>query len=506
MTDQDDSYTFSTDPEFLRQVAQTGAEMAVAAVEKLQRERAQEKQAVALSELYQIEYDGLMPRDPWEGVSYDQFHMDDGKGGVTFLRQAAVAFTTSRTHYRKTQGPGLVWHQGVWREKVEGVYADEWVKHLIYKHITDIPQRAGAVHTAVVNKAPIGEPLISKDYIGFLNGDLRLSDGCLVAAKPDHGVWTRVQAVWDQSSECPQLDAYLDRHIVAEDHPMFWAMVADSMKPWLSADALYLILGKRRTGKGTLLAMVQALMGEYAGSIDLASFSQDKFAASNFAGCTTAIDEDTEARYLEGCAALKRLTSSNGREKIEHKGKGAVSRARTATIIAASNDRPVFDDPALAGRLRLIRSRSENSFADREDPQAVSPLLTPAELAGAAYKAVQLGLAPLRAGTSPAFKSNPELIQEIRVQGSSVAAWLQSLLDANYGGAPPPKGTKIRVTNSEFALWCAANREKDMPARKWSAEMDRHLQDFGWTSRLEAHRQWRDAGKKLFESGWDLIA
>jgi phage/plasmid-associated DNA primase len=502
----DEQSPFSSDPEYLQNLARDAAERAVTMAQQAQAEQAAERAAKALAANYTIEYDGNMPLDPWDNVSYDRFHIDDGKGGETFLRKAAIAFTETRTHFRKNGAYGVVWHKGTWCTRVEGVRADEYVQHLVYKHVTDIPQRAGAVLKAVLNRAPLGDPPTGTEYVGFRNGDLRLSDLELVPADPSHGIWTRVQTEWDADATCPKFSAYIDRHVVAEDHGLLWAMIADSMVPRLCADALYLLLGKGRTGKGTILAGVQRLAGPYAGTITLSAFGQDKFAASFFDGCTVAIDEDTEARYLEGCAALKRLTSANGQQSIEAKGKDAINKPRTASIVAASNDKPVFDDPALARRLRLIRTRSENSFVNREDPSAVSKLFTPQEMRGIAHQAVIRGLLPLLDGTSPAFQSNEALIQEIRVQGSATAAWLQEQLENHYKGRRPPEGSDLRVTYAEFKTWCALSGEKEIPHRRWQQEMDRHLQDFGWKTREKADKQWRQDGRKVFESGWVLRA
>jgi hypothetical protein len=502
----DEQSPFSSDPEYLQNLARDAAERAVTMAQQAQAEQAAERAAKALAANYTIEYDGNLPIDPWDNVSYDRFHIDDGKGGETFLRKAAIAFTETRTHFRKTGAHGVVWHRGTWCAKVDGVHADEYVKHLIYKHVTDIPQRAGAVFSAVTNRAPLGYPPIGRTHVGFLNGDLRLSDLELVPADPSHGIWTRVQTEWSSEATAPRFEKYVEDHVMAEDHGMLWAMIADSMVPWLCADALYLLLGKGRTGKGTILSGVQRLAGPFAGSIQLAKFDQNKFASSNFDGCTVAIDEDTEARYLEGCAALKRLTSSNGLEIVEHKGKDAVSKPRTASIVAASNDKPVFDDPALARRLRLIRTRPENSFVDREDPTTSETLFTSEEIAGMARLAVMRGLKPLLAGTSPAFKSNKALIQEIRVLGSAVAAWFQVLLEDHYDGQPPPEGASLRVTHGEFIGWCHETENKTMNVQKWSAEMDRHLSDFGWKSRERADTYKMVEHKRKCHRGWALRA
>ena len=453
---------------------------------------------------YEITYRGNVPNDPWDNVTEARFHTDDGKGGQTFLRKGAVAFVALRTHYRNNGSMGSVWHRGTWCHRVDGLRADAYIKHLIYKHVTDIPQRAGAVYSAVTQGAPLGDPPIGHTHLGFLNGDLNLKTLELERMHPENGVWSRVQVDWNPESRGTAFQEYVAQQVLPDDHPMLWAMVGDCLVPWLTVDALWLLLGEGRTGKGTILQSLQTVLGPYAGVIELSKFGQDKFASSRFQDCCAAIDEDTEARYLEGCAALKRLTSSQGQENYEAKGKDGLKGPRTASIVASSNDKPVFDDPMLAKRLRLIRTH--NSFGNRENSTAARHLLYREELEAMVYQAVIQGLVPLLKGQSVAMRSNSSLVREVRAQGSAVAAWLQDLLDLHYGGDPPPAGASLKITFQEFQDWCRDNGERDMNSRRWTSDLDRHGRDFGWTERKRCDVQRRVLGVKELQRGWELMA
>lgn len=500
----DEESPFSSDPEYLREIAREAAEQAVVLARQAEAEQRAEKAAQAIASSYTIEYEENVPNDPWDNVSYDRFHIDDGKGGETFLRKAAIAFAATRTHYRNNGSMGSVWHGGTWRHRVEGLRADAYVKHLIFKHITDIPGRAKAVYEAVTQAATIGDPPLSKTHLGFLNGDLNLKTLELEKMHPAHGVWSRLQINWNPQSSGTAFQKYVEHQVVAEDLPMLWAMLGDCLVPWLTVDALWLLLGEGRTGKGTILQSLQTILGPYAGVIELSKFGNDKFASSRFQDCTAAIDEDTEARYMEGCAALKRLTSSQGQENYEAKGKDGLKGPRTASIVASSNDKPVFDDPMLAKRLRLIRTH--NSFGNRENSMAARHLLLPAELEAMTYQAVMQGLVPLLAGRSVAMSSNSSLVREVRAQGSAVAAWMQDMLDLHYNGESPPPGSSLKVTFQEFQDWCRENGERDMTARRWAADLDRHGRDFGWVERKRCDVQRRVLGVKTLQRGWELMA
>ncbi len=453
---------------------------------------------------YTVTHNGNIPLDPWDNVTEARFHTDDGKGGQTFLRKGAVAFVALRTHYRNNGSVGSVWHKGTWCHRVDGLRADAYVKHLIYKHVTDIPQRAGAVFSAVTQGAPLGDLPIGKSHLGVLNGDLNLETLQLEPMRPEHGVWSRLQVSWNPAASGTAFQEYITQQVVAEDHAMLWAMLGDCLVPWLNVDALWLLLGEGRTGKGTILQSLQTVLGPYAGVIELSKFGQDKFASSRFQSCTAAIDEDTEARYMEDCASLKRLTSSQGMENYEAKGKDGMKGPRTASIVASSNDKPAFDDPTLAKRLRLIRT--QNSFGDRENGRAAQHLLHQEELEAMTYHAVVKGLVPLLKGQSVSMGSNSALVREVRAQGSAVAAWLQDISDAQYGGGVPPAGTVLPVSFQDFQFWCAENGERDMTARRWTSDLDRHSKDFGWSDRRKANVQCRVAGRKQFTRGWELLA
>lgn len=435
----------------------------------------------------QIDY---LADDPWEGIDYDRYLSTDDDGKTVFLREDAIEAVRVRLRYRHDGGNGAVLHRGTWVRRVGELSALAYVRHCVYRFVTDIPHRASMVENAV-RYAAEPPPSIGREYVGFANGDLRLSDLQLVPAHPDHGVWARVSADWDPQATCPAFDAYIDHHVVAEDHLMLWAMIASALVPWLPADVAFWLFGDPRTGKNTIIERVQALMTSWAAVINLSSYAGDRFAAAAIVGATVAIDEDADLAFVEGSNAIKRATSSKGRERIEDKGVTATSAERTATIVMASNGSPRFDDPALATRLRLIRMRNENSFLDREDPNASRPLETPEEMAGIARRAVLEGLLPLLDGSSCAFVSNAALVQQVRAAGNTSAGWLQALADDQYNGHHPPAGTELRVSYLEFRLWCAENGERVTPsARRWHGDLEAHLTAFGWTSAAAA--RWKE--------------
>jgi putative DNA primase/helicase len=227
--------------------------------------------------------------------------------------------------------------------------------------------------------------------------------------------------------------------------------------PDTSYQKALLMYGPKRSGKGTLLRVLQALLG--AGNScapTLASLAQ-RFGMSCLLGRLAAIVSDARVSSRTDAAALAecvlRLTGED-MVTVERKYLPDVTTTLTARLTIATNELPRFRDDAGALASRFVTLGLTRSYYGCEDPTLTDQLL--AELPGIFVWALT-GLDALRErGRLVQPESSAALGAELELLGSPVRAFLAEAVVV----APTAGGLDVRELYDAWCTWCEQRRQR----------------------------------------------
>jgi len=210
-----------------------------------------------------------------------------------------------------------------------------------------------------------------------------------------------------------------------------------------------LILGPKRSGKGTLARVLGALLGP--GNICNPSFSSlsGEFGLEHFVGKQLAIFPDARVgSETKRATVTERLLSISGEDtvSVNRKRRTFWEGALPTRLLILANEAPVFSDDsgALAARYRVFHT--PNSAHGREDPGLTTALL--AELPGILNWALD-GLRDLRAeGVIRTPRASQPLLREIEALGSPIRGFVLSRCDLQAGT------TSVETMWDEYRRWC----------------------------------------------------
>lgn len=269
---------------------------------------------------------------------------------------------------------------------------------------------------------------------GFLGG----RDDYLLETTPDFFNTTALPIAFDPAAECPTWLSFLASSLGDEPAKidLLQEWMGYCMTPDTSRQKMMYLRGVTGGGKGTVLHVLQALVGEPQTATTSFSDLAGPFGLSPLVGKLVCLIWD--ARTPKGMDAMRGLEvllniSGNDSVQVNRKFKDQLDGARlTARITIASN---IFlDVPDHSGAMlrRLNVIEFQRTFADKADDRLKDKLL--AEIAGIAIWALH-GLKRLRDNdkfTVP--ESSKEAMQEWKVDTSPTASFLRDCTEADGRG------------------------------------------------------------------------
>ncbi|AVH95242.1 hypothetical protein C5L38_09280 [Streptomyces sp. WAC00288] len=250
-------------------------------------------------------------------------------------------------------------------------------------------QKISDVANAVKNVSLLSQEVESGDWIdgreggrivAFENGLLDISTRAMSPATP----------AFFNASSLPY--AYRD----TDEQPTEWLKFLDSIFPddeesrrvlqeWFGyvisgrtdLQKALMIIGPRRSGKGTIAAVLEALVGhQNLAGPTLAGLSQN-FGLQSLIGKSAAVIDDARSPNRDQGIILERLLSVIGQGvlTVDRKNRDPWIGRIPARVMLMSNELPDFADPsgAFAGRFVILTMKI--SFFNREDPHLRSRLL-----------------------------------------------------------------------------------------------------------------------------------
>nr|WSZ14125.1 phage/plasmid primase, P4 family [Streptomyces canus] len=226
------------------------------------------------------------------------------------------------------------------------------------------------------------------EYVNFRNTLYRWEDD----ETCDHAstVMSTVQlhADWDPAAACPAFDKFLCEVLPSDAVDMAWEVIGYLLFSGNPLHKAVMLTGAGRNGKGTLLRVVKALLGEEnVTAVALADMVTDKFTTARLFGKIANIAGDIDATYLESTAKFKAITG-NDLVSGEYKYGQKFDFVPWAVPVFSANKIPGSADVTTGYLSRWIVLHLPNTFLGREDDGLTERLTTPAELSGIAAKAM----------------------------------------------------------------------------------------------------------------------
>lgn len=295
-----------------------------------------------------------------------------------------------------------------------------------------------------------GDPL---EVAACPNGLLHLPTGELAAPTPAYFCTGCLGAEW--APEGPAPDRWLD--FLAQVWPAD-AQAISTLQEWfgycLTPDTrqqkMLFLVGKKRSGKGTITRVLTALLGRGGVAGPTLSALGSPFGLWPLIGKSAAVINDARLGARSDIAQIvERLLSISGEDEldIDRKFKDAWHGKLTSRITIVSNELPRLNDASGALPSRMLLLELTNSFMGREDTKLTEKLLV--ELPAILRWAVA-GWRRLRErGHFVLPDSASGALSDLADLSSPVGAWVRAHVVAD-----PDAFLPCDKAYGEFRMWC----------------------------------------------------
>lgn len=192
-----------------------------------------------------------------------------------------------------------------------------------------------------------------------------------------------------------------------------------------SLQKMFLLVGPRRSGKGTIARILKAVMGAHNVAGPTLAGIGTNFGLSPLIGKPVAIIADARLKQSDTSIVTERLLSISGEDTltVDRKYKEPWTGQLGARFLVLSNELPRLSDSSGALASRFIVMTMQHSFYGRENPNLTAELT--AELPGIFNWALD-GLERLQArGRFEQPTSSQEAIRELEDLGSPIGAFIR---------------------------------------------------------------------------------
>jgi putative DNA primase/helicase len=230
-----------------------------------------------------------------------------------------------------------------------------------------------------------------------------------------------------------------------------------ALTPDTSQQKILMIVGPKRSGKGTIARILRALVGIHNTCSPTLAGLATNFGLWPLLGKTVAIISDARlSGRTDAAVIVERLLSISGEDAqtIDRKNLPHVTTRLTTRFVIMTNELPRLTDPsgALAGRLILLRLTE--SFYGREDTTLTDRLL--AELPGILLWAIEGWQRFRQRGHFLQPESGRKLIEDMEDLSSPIGAFVRERCEVGPGFE-----VFVRDLFTEWKSWCEEKGRKD---------------------------------------------
>lgn len=383
---------------------------------------------------------------------------------------SAIAAAYMAAHATHPDGYTLRRWQGQWYRWRDGAYkaaSDEEIDESLYcdfgltepKEVRECRSALISARGVLINEVKLGDWIGkpgSTDVAMCPNGILDLRTRKLVSSSPRLFITGTLGVEWNPNPPEPiEWLRFLDQ-LWPDDKESIDALqdwFGYQLTPNTSQHKIMFICGVPRSGKGTIIRVMQAMMGD--GNVVAPSLDGigKEFGLQPLIGKSCAVIPDARIGPKTNMEQLtSRLLGISGQDMqtINRKGISMWTGHLSTRFTIASNPLLKFDDPSGAIVKRLIVLNCQNSFYGREDLGLTAKLLP--ELPGILNWAIDGWHRLQKRGHFVQPASSAELVDDMIDLASPVAAWMRDRCET----AP---GWQVDCTEAyrDFVEWRARN-------------------------------------------------
>ncbi len=274
--------------------------------------------------------------------------------------------------------------------------------------------------------------------LGCLNGVIDLKKGKLIKAEPSMGITKQVHIKFDPNAKCPlwlkALEAYWPKDSEMLDY--MHRAIGYSLTGLNIEQCLFLLCGRGKNGKSTLLAVLEELLGDYADVVPFSALEfQNRGQISNdvaaMRGYRLLIGSETQEDVRLNEGRIKSLTGdrkARARKLYEEN----QSFLQTAKIWLATNHKPQIRDDTDGMWRRVHLLTMEQQFSENHRVKGLEDRLIEKEMSGILAWAVDGTLAWLERGLEPTDKIRGE-VDKYRAEANPIHDFYEECLELKPG-------------------------------------------------------------------------
>lgn len=288
------------------------------------------------------------------------------ENNITYIYKNGVYCTDAKSYLKK-----------MLYEIFAGTHNQAWMPVMTEREAKQILDRTCSMASTTI------ESLQGKNrLLNLENCVLNLDNMVVYDHSPEFKLITKLPVDYDPDARCPKFMEFLEQAIDTKYFDVVSEMMGYTLWPDYNAQKAFMFLGPKRTGKSTLIRVIEALNGHSNCShVSLQDLVGQRFPRARLFGNRLNTYGDLPATAMSDVGIFKNVT---GEDEIdaEYKGSQIFSFRNTAKLIYSANRLPMIkvDDDAFYNRWVIIPF--ENSFYGHEDTHLTEKLTTPEELSG----------------------------------------------------------------------------------------------------------------------------
>jgi putative DNA primase/helicase len=309
-----------------------------------------------------------------------------------------------------------------------------------------------------------GRPL-ARELFACRNGILHLPTGKLLAATPEFFNIFASEAAFEPSAPAPDgWLKFLDEIWGADGEAIqtLQEWFGYSISPDTSQQKILLLVGPKRSGKGTIARVLSAVLGLNSVVGPTMSSLGERFGLEPLIPSPAAVISDARiGARSDKTTITERLLSISGEDMlaVDRKFRAAWTGRLPTRIVILTNELPALSDGAGALASRFLVLPMTKTFYGKEDPGLTNKLL--AELPGILNWAVEGYRSLNRRGHFAQPKSGAEAREDIELLAAPVRAFLLECCEVAPGRTVTVDGLWM-----EYQAWCVRER-RDAGNKSW---------------------------------------
>ena len=238
-----------------------------------------------------------------------------------------------------------------------------------------------------------------------------------------------------------------------------WELIGYLMYSGNPLHKAVMLMGNGRNGKGTLLRVVVALLGERnITAVSLHDLVNTRFSTASLFGKIANIAGDIDGSYLENTATFKAITGGDS-ISAEHKGRDRFDFTPWAVPVFSANKVPPSADTTVGYLSRWFVIPFPRDFTGKEDRGLDGKLQTKSELQGIAARGVKALRRLMKRGDFDMPASATAARDEFARRVDQVRAWVDEC--CNVGEHPFQPRTPLYQA---YTTWAARDGYKPVKA------------------------------------------